>query len=51
VEQNRDGQLAALLRMDLPPELATRLRAAASSTGLPLDADTVVEAVRAAEGR
>jgi 2-oxoglutarate ferredoxin oxidoreductase subunit alpha len=51
VEQNRDGQLAALLRMDLPPELAARVRPAASSTGLPLDADTVVEAIRAGEGR
>jgi 2-oxoglutarate ferredoxin oxidoreductase subunit alpha len=51
VEQNRDGQLAALLRMDLPPELAGRIEPAASTTGLPLDADTVVEAVRAGEGR
>jgi len=49
VEQNRDGQLAGLLRMDLPPELATRVRPAASSTGLPLDAETVVEAIRAGE--
>jgi 2-oxoglutarate ferredoxin oxidoreductase subunit alpha len=51
VEQNRDGQLAALLRMDLPAELAARVRPAPRSDGLPLDAETVVEAVRAAEGR
>jgi len=50
VEQNRDGQLAALLRMDLPPELAPRLRSVAISDGLPLDARSVTDRIRAGEG-
>jgi 2-oxoglutarate ferredoxin oxidoreductase subunit alpha len=50
VEQNRDGQLAALLRMDLPPALAPRLRSVAISDGLPLDARSVTDRIRAGEG-
>ena len=50
VEQNRDGQLAALLRLDLPAELAGRLRSIAQITGLPLDAGTVVEELAVLEG-
>jgi 2-oxoglutarate ferredoxin oxidoreductase subunit alpha len=45
VEQNRDGQLAALLRLDLAPELATRIRSIAHLDGLPLDARTVTDEI------
>ncbi|HET9594609.1 MAG TPA: 2-oxoacid:acceptor oxidoreductase subunit alpha [Anaeromyxobacteraceae bacterium] len=45
VEQNRDAQLATLLRGDLPPEHAARIRPLARITGLPLDARTVTDAV------
>jgi 2-oxoglutarate ferredoxin oxidoreductase subunit alpha len=45
VEQNRDAQLATLLRGDLPPEHASRIRPLARITGLPLDARTVTDAV------
>ena len=49
VEQNRDGQLAALLRLDLPGHLAARIHSVAWSDGLPLDARSVTEAVLRAE--
>lgn len=49
VEQNRDGQLAALLRLDLPADLAARLRPLPGTDGLPLDARTVTDAVLAQE--
>ncbi len=45
VEQNRDGQLAALLRLDLPPDQVTRLRPVAHITGLPLDARSVTHEI------
>ena len=45
VEQNRDGQLCALLKLDLPPEQVTRLRAVAHITGLPLDARSVTDEI------
>jgi len=50
VDQNRDGQLGQLLRLDLPAELLPRLRAVAHITGLPLDARTVTDAVLKGEG-
>jgi 2-oxoglutarate/2-oxoacid ferredoxin oxidoreductase subunit alpha len=51
VEQNRDAQLATLLRGDLVPELTRRVRPVARITGLPLDARTVADAVAMMEGR
>jgi 2-oxoglutarate/2-oxoacid ferredoxin oxidoreductase subunit alpha len=50
IEQNRDGQLAALLRLDLAPELAARVRSIAHITGLPLDARSVTEELAMMEG-
>ncbi|HTP52976.1 MAG TPA: 2-oxoacid:acceptor oxidoreductase subunit alpha [Anaeromyxobacteraceae bacterium] len=49
VEQNRDGQLGALLKLDLAPELVTRLRPVAHITGLPLDARSVTDEIVAKE--
>lgn len=49
VEQNRDGQLAALLKLDLDAALAGRLRPLPRTDGLPLDARTVTEAILAHE--
>jgi 2-oxoglutarate/2-oxoacid ferredoxin oxidoreductase subunit alpha len=51
VEQNRDAQLATLLRGDLAPELAARIRPVAHITGLPLDARSVTEEIAMMEGR
>lgn len=48
VEMNRDGQLAQLLKMDYP-DLATRIRSAALSDGLPLTAKWVKQAILAQE--
>ena len=49
VEQNRDAQLAALMRIDLPAELATRLRPVAHVHGLPLDARSVSDEIATKE--
>jgi 2-oxoglutarate ferredoxin oxidoreductase subunit alpha len=49
VEQNRDGQLAALLRLDLEPGLSGRLRPLPRTDGLPLDARSVTDAILAHE--
>jgi 2-oxoglutarate ferredoxin oxidoreductase subunit alpha len=51
VEQNRDAQLAGLLKLDLDPALVGRLRPLARTDGLPLDARSVTDAVLAREGR
>jgi 2-oxoglutarate ferredoxin oxidoreductase subunit alpha len=51
VEQNRDGQLAALLRLDLAPELAPRVRSVAHIDGLPLDARSVSDEIHGLEER
>jgi 2-oxoglutarate ferredoxin oxidoreductase subunit alpha len=45
VEQNRDGQMLSLLRMDLPPELAVKLRSVRHYNGLPIDARSVTEGI------
>jgi 2-oxoglutarate ferredoxin oxidoreductase subunit alpha len=49
VEQNRDGQMLQLLRMDMPPHLQERLRSVRYYEGMPLDARTVSDAIRGAE--
>jgi 2-oxoglutarate ferredoxin oxidoreductase subunit alpha len=51
VEQNRDGQLAALLKLDLAPELLPRLRSVAHLDGLPLDARSVTDEILTLEAR
>ncbi len=45
VEQNRDGQMYDLLRLDLPADLATRLRSVRCYDGLPVDARSITEAI------
>ncbi|HYQ88643.1 MAG TPA: 2-oxoacid:acceptor oxidoreductase subunit alpha [Candidatus Binatia bacterium] len=49
VEQNRDGQMAALLRMEYP-ELGAKLRSILHYDGLPIDAQSIVDQVREREG-
>ena len=48
IEQNRDAQMAALLKMDMP-HLAPRLRSVLHYDGLPIDAATIVDGVRSLE--
>jgi 2-oxoglutarate ferredoxin oxidoreductase subunit alpha len=50
VEQNRDAQMAALMRMDLPAELMARVRSVLHFNGLPLDARTVTDSILSQEG-
>jgi len=50
VDQNRDGQLCQMLKLELPAELLTRLRPVAHSTGLPLDARSLTDEIAAREG-
>jgi 2-oxoglutarate ferredoxin oxidoreductase subunit alpha len=43
IEQNRDGQMLSLLKLDLPAADVTRLRSIRHFDGLPLDARTVTD--------
>jgi 2-oxoglutarate ferredoxin oxidoreductase subunit alpha len=49
VEQNRDGQMASLLRMDGEPALTPRLRSVLHYNGLPIDARSVTDGILAQE--
>jgi 2-oxoglutarate ferredoxin oxidoreductase subunit alpha len=51
VEQNRDAQLAALVRLHLSAELGPRVRSVAHIHGLPLDARSTTDELLALEGR
>ena len=50
VEQDRDAQLASLLKLDLPAEQAVKLRSILHYNGLPIDAQTITEEFVAKEG-
>ncbi len=49
VEQNRDGQLHALLRTELPAHLLERLQSVRHYNGVPIDARAVTEPILSAE--
>jgi len=51
VEQNRDGQMATLLKLDLKPELTPRLRSICHIHGLPIDARSVTDELMMMEGK
>jgi 2-oxoglutarate ferredoxin oxidoreductase subunit alpha len=50
VEQNRDAQMLALMRMDLAPELAAKLRSVRYYGGLPIDARSITDEIVLQEG-
>jgi 2-oxoglutarate/2-oxoacid ferredoxin oxidoreductase subunit alpha len=50
VEQNRDAQLAQLLKLELSPERCAKLRSVLHYNGLPIDARSVSEHILAQEG-
>ena len=50
VEQNRDGQMLNLMKVDLDPAQASKLHSIVYFGGLPLDARTVTEAIASYEG-
>jgi 2-oxoglutarate/2-oxoacid ferredoxin oxidoreductase subunit alpha len=49
VEQNRDGQMAALIKLELPAHLVGKIRSIKHYNGLPVDARFVTDEVVAAE--
>jgi 2-oxoglutarate ferredoxin oxidoreductase subunit alpha len=51
VDQNRDAQLLALMRLELTPEEIAKLRSVRYYGGLPLDARTVTDDVIRQEGK
>ena len=51
VEQNRDAQMLSLIKLDVKPELITRLRSIAHITGLPLDARSITDELTTMEGK
>ena len=51
VDQNRDAQLLALMRLEFPAELIAKLRSLRYYGGLPLDARTVTDEVVKQEGK
>ena len=50
VEQNRDGQLLNLLKVDLDPTHVTKLQSITHYNGLPIDARSVTNAIASHEG-
>jgi 2-oxoglutarate/2-oxoacid ferredoxin oxidoreductase subunit alpha len=50
VEQDRDGQLASLLKLDLPADQVTKLRSILHFNGLPMDAESVTSELVTKEG-
>jgi 2-oxoglutarate ferredoxin oxidoreductase subunit alpha len=50
VEQDRDAQLASLLKLDLPAEQVIKLRSILHYNGLPLDARTITNEFATREG-
>ena len=50
VEQNRDAQMATLMRIELRAELAGRLRSVLQYAGEPIDARTITEDILIQEG-
>jgi 2-oxoglutarate/2-oxoacid ferredoxin oxidoreductase subunit alpha len=50
VEQNRDAQLASLLKLDIPADQIVKLRSILNYNGLPIDARTITEEFATKEG-
>jgi 2-oxoglutarate/2-oxoacid ferredoxin oxidoreductase subunit alpha len=51
VEQNRDGQMHELLKLDVAPDQVTKLRRVLHYNGLPLDARSVTDEIISQEGK
>ena len=49
VEQNRDAQMASLIKTEFPPEKLTKLRSILHYDGIPLDARFITDAIMAGE--
>ncbi|HWX56312.1 MAG TPA: 2-oxoacid:acceptor oxidoreductase subunit alpha [Verrucomicrobiae bacterium] len=51
IEQNRDGQMFSLLKLDIPPEQTIKLRSVRHYNGLPVDARSLTDEIISQEGR
>ena len=51
VEQNRDGQMHQLIRLDVAADQVNKLRSVLHYNGLPIDARSVSEDIRKQEGK
>ncbi len=51
VDQNRDGQMRDLLKLDLDASQVTKLRSVRHYNGLPLDARSITDEIISQEGR
>ena len=51
VEQNRDGQMASLLKLDIKVELTPRLRSICHIHGLPIEARSITDELMMMEGK
>jgi 2-oxoglutarate ferredoxin oxidoreductase subunit alpha len=51
VEQNRDAQMASLIKLDIKPELTPRIRSIAHIHGLPIDARSITDELIMMEGK
>jgi 2-oxoglutarate/2-oxoacid ferredoxin oxidoreductase subunit alpha len=50
IEQNRDGQMHSLIRLDIQADLLTKLRSVRQYDGLPITAGSIVEGILSQEG-
>ena len=50
VEQNRDAQMLSLMKLDVPTDLASRLRSVLHYAGNPIDARTITDSILIQEG-
>ena len=50
VDQNRDAQMFQLLKLDLPADQVGKLRSVRHYDGLPIDARSITDDIRAQEG-
>ena len=51
IDQNRDGQMLQLLKLDSTPEEVTKLRSMRNYDGLPIDARSITDNIRSQEGQ
>lgn len=51
VEQNRDGQMLSLLKLDVAAEQVGKLRSVRHYNGLPIDARSVTDDIVSQEGK
>jgi len=50
VEQNRDGQMLGLMRLECAPERVAKVTSVLHYSGLPIDARSVTDAIEMQEG-